>query len=167
MRSFAIAVACLLAAGSALAGERSVYTPTKGPKCIDGSRKYEDDWSCPGPAGYAVEFSDEGNLAAVSIRPSGRKAGASYVFRGRGRIFGDVVDWRLVDDTPTSAVLRVWRAVIQTDGAETEIQELAVFKVTPQEFCRVASVDARQPAANEAARRLASEAAGMPCRSDN
>ncbi|MGY4334939.1 hypothetical protein ACVWWG_009407 [Bradyrhizobium sp. LB7.2] len=71
--------------------------------------------------------------------------------------------WRVVDDKPTAAVLRIWRATAQADGSETEIQELAVFKVTPQESCRVASVDVRQPAANEAARRLASEAARMPC----
>ena len=65
--------------------------------------------------------------------------------------------------SPTAAVLRIWRAAMQTDGSELEVQELAVFKITPQESCRVASVAARQPAANEVARRLASEAARMPC----
>jgi hypothetical protein len=69
----------------------------------------------------------------------------------------------VADDTPTAVVMRIWRAAMQADGSELEVQELAVFKITPQESCRVASVEARQPAANEAARRLASEAAGMPC----
>ena len=158
-----VVVACLLNASNAFAGERSVYMPAHGSTCVDRSREHEGAWSCPGPAGYAAEFSDEGNLAAFSIRPPGRKAGASYVFWGRRRIFGDVVDWRVDDDTPTAAVLRTWRAVIQADGSELEVQELAIFKVTPQESCRVASIDVRQPAANDAARRLASEAAWMPC----
>ena len=78
-------------------------------------------------------------------------------------MFGDIVDWRVADDTPTAAVLRIWRAATQADGSELEVQELAVFRITPQEFCRVASVDVRQPAANEVARRLAGETGGMSC----
>jgi hypothetical protein len=165
MRYAAIVVACLLSASTALADERSVYTPTHGSKCIDRSREYEGAWSCPGPSGYAADFSDEGNLAAISVRPPRRwkRPAAAYAFRGLGRVFGDIVDWRVADDTPTAAVLRIWRAATQADGSELEVQELAVFKITPQESCLVASVDARQPAANEAARRLATEAAEMPC----
>ena len=168
MKYAVVVVACLLNASNALAGERSVYMPAHGSKCVDRSREHEGAWSCPGPSGYAADFSDEGNLAAFSIRPPGRRKGAAaYVFSGRGRVFGEIVDWRVADDTPTAAVLRIWRAAPQADGSEMEVQELAVFKVTPQQSCRVASVDARQSAANEAARRLASEAAGMPCRSDH
>ena len=167
MRYAVVVVACLLNASNALAGERSVYMPAHGSKCVDRSREHEGAWSCPGPSGYAADFSDEGNLAAFSIRLPGRKADTPYVFRGRGQIFGDVVDWRVADDTPKAAVLRIWRAAPQADGSEMEIQELVIFKVTPQQSCRVASVDARQPAANDAARRLASEAALLPCRSDN
>lgn len=164
MKSIAVVVAYLLNASNALAGERSVYMPAHGSKCVDRSREHEGAWSCPGPSGYAADFSDEGNLAAFSIRPPGRrKRAAAYVFSGRGRVFGDIVAWRVADGTPTAAVLRTWRAVIQADGSELEVQELAIFKVTPQESCRVASIDVRQPAANDAARRLASEAAWMPC----
>jgi len=129
------------------------------------SREREGAWSCPGPSGYAADFRDEGNLSAFSIRPPGRRKGAiAHVFRGRGRVFGDVVDWRFAGDAPRAAVLRIWRAEAQADGSELEVQELTVFKITPEESCRVASVDVQQPAANEAARRLASEAAGMPRR---
>jgi hypothetical protein len=42
--------------------------------------------------------------------------------------------------------LRIWRAATQADGSEQEIQELAVFKITPEGSCYVASVDGRQPA---------------------
>jgi hypothetical protein len=165
MKSTTVVFACLLNATIALADERNAYTPTHGPKCIDRSREHEGAWSCPGPSGYAADFSDEGNLAAFSIRlpGQGKRAAAAYAFRGLGRVFGDIVDWRVADDTPTAAVLRIWRAATQADGSELEVQELAVFKITPQESCLVASVDARQPAANEAARRLATEAAEMPC----
>ncbi|MDH2399828.1 hypothetical protein QCM77_07695 [Bradyrhizobium sp. SSUT18] len=141
-----------------------MYTYTHGPKCVDHSREHEGVWSCPGPSGYTGEFSDEGNLAAFSIRSPDRKKGAAaYVFPGRGRVFGDAIDWRIVDDRPAAAVLRIWRAASRADGSEGDVQELAVFKVTPRTSCRVASVDARQTAANETARRLASEAAPMPC----
>ncbi len=100
-------------------------------------------------------------MDAFSIQPPGRrKRAAAYVFSRRGRAFGDIVDWRVADDKPTAAV---WRAATQADGSELEVQELAVFELTPQESCLVVSVDARQPDANEAARRLASETAGMPC----
>jgi hypothetical protein len=164
MKSAAVVVACLLRASIAVADERNVYTPTHGPKCVDRSREHEGAWSCPGPSGYAADFHDEGNLAAFTIRPPGRgKKAAAYVFSGRKRVFGDIVDWSVADDTPTAAVLRIWRGATQADGSEPEVQELAVFKITPEGSCRVARVDARQPNANEAARRLASEAAGMPC----
>ena len=98
-----------------------------------------------------------------SARPGRGKRAAAYVFSGRGRVFGEIVNWRVDDDTPTAAVLRIWCAATQADGSELEVQELAVFKITPEESCRVATVGARQPAANEAARRLASEAVRMPC----
>ncbi|WP_459592762.1 hypothetical protein [Bradyrhizobium diazoefficiens] len=164
MRSAALVLACLLAASGAEAAEQHVYMSTQGPSCVDQSRRYEGAWSCRGPAGYAADFSDEGNMAAVALRPPGRlEKVIAYVFRGSGRVFGDIVDWRIVDGTPTAAVLRIWRAEPQADGAQVQIQELAVFKVTLAESCRVASIDARQPAANEAARRLAGEILSMPC----
>lgn len=164
MRSAGLVAACLLVAGGAEAVEQHVYMSTQGPSCVDQSRRYEGAWTCLGPAGYAADFSDEGNLVAFAIRPPGRMEKViAYVFRGRGRLFGDVVDWSIVDGRPVAAVLRIWRAEPREDGSEAEVQELVVFKVTPGESCRVVSVDARQPAANEAARRLASEAARMPC----
>lgn len=164
MKSNVVVVACLLNANNAMARERSVYVPTHGSECIDRSREHEGAWSCRGPSGYAADFRDEGNLATISIRPPGRmKRADGYIFSGRGPVFGDIVDWRVADDTPTAAVLRIWRATTQADGSEVESQELAIFKITPQGSCRVASVDVRQPAANEAARRLSGEAVRMPC----
>jgi hypothetical protein len=164
MKSAALVVAGLLAAGGAAAGEHNAYMPTNGARCTDRSRQHEGAWSCPGPAGYAADFSDEGNLAAFAIRPPGRmEKVVAYVFPGRDRVFGDIVDWHVVDGAPRAAVLRVWRAVVLVDGSEAEVQELVVFKVGLRETCRIASVNVRQPAANEAARRLAGHAIEKPC----
>ena len=160
----AVVLISLLYVPASFAAELNVYMPTQGANSVDRSRQHEGAWSCRGPAGYLADFSDEGNVAAFAIRPPGRlQKSAAYVFAGRGKVFGDVVDWRLIDGVPTAAVLRVWRAQMQQAGSEHDIQELVVFKVSPRESCPVASIDARQPAANDAARRLAIDAVGMPC----
>lgn len=160
----AVVLMSFLSVAPSFAAERNVYMPTHGTNCVDRSQQHEGAWSCRGPAGYLADFSDEGNVAAFAIRPPGRlQKSVAYTFAGRGKVFGDVVDWHLLDGVPTAAVLRVWRALMQQDGSEHDIQGLVVFKVSPQESCPVASVDVRQPAANDAARHLAIEAVGMPC----
>jgi hypothetical protein len=160
----AVVLISLFYVSTSFAAERNVYMPTQGSNCLDQSRKHEGAWSCRGPGGYLADFSDEGNVAAFAIRQPGRlQKSAAYAFPGRGKVFGDVVDWRVVNAVPVAAVLRVWRAQMQQDGSYHEIQELVVFKVSPQESCPVVSIDARQANANEVARQLADEAAGMPC----
>ena len=160
----AVVLIGFLYVSTSFAAERNVYMPTQGSNCVDRSRKYEGAWSCQGPGSYLADFSDEGNVAAFAIRPSDRlQKSVAYTFPGRGKVFGDIVDWRVVDGVPLAAVLRVWRAQIQQDGSEKEVQELVVLKVSPQESCPVVSVDTRQPAANEVARQFAKKAAGMPC----
>jgi len=78
--------------------------------------EHEGAWSCRGSAGYRAEFADEGNVAAFSIRLSGR-AGKS-TFAGRSKVFGDAVEWVLDGDGPKAAVLRIWRAEMPAEGPE-------------------------------------------------
>jgi hypothetical protein len=161
----AIAVPFMLVSAGCLAAERSVYVPTHGPNCVDHSREHEGAWSCAGPARFAVDFADEGNVASVALRTPKRVGkSAAFVFAGRAKVFGDAVEWILDGDDPKAAVLRIWRAEVSAEGQEREIQELAVFKITSREVCPVGTVDARRPGANEDARRLASEGSVLPCR---
>ncbi|WP_298254960.1 hypothetical protein [Bradyrhizobium sp.] len=164
MRFAAIAVASLLFTGTCFAEEESVYTATHGPNCRERSREYVGAWICPGPSGYVAEFHDEGNLAAVAIRSARQKpASAAYRWRGRGKVFGDMLEWRLVDGFPSAAVLRIWRGDLNEQGEEREVQELVVFKITSSGFCRVGSIDTRRPGANEAAQQRAMKISGEQC----
>lgn len=62
-RSIAGTIGALLLAGHAAADVR--YTPTNGPTCKDYSKPQFGHWVCPGPGGYAIAFSDEGNIAGL------------------------------------------------------------------------------------------------------
>jgi hypothetical protein len=147
----------------AFGSETIVYTLTGGGECVDLSREQLDGWSCPGPAGYSAEFFDEGNLAALVIKPPGRPVHArGYAWRGAGKVFGDRMEWTLGGGVPQAAVLRIWRA----EGSVT-VQELVVFKLTPGRKCRIASFDAGRPSANELARQEASVAMSRECRDDD
>jgi hypothetical protein len=97
----AIAIAFLLVSTGCLAAERSAYAPTHGPQCMDRSREHEGMWSCAGPAGFVVEFVDEGNVASIALRRP-RRTGktVAFVFAGRAKVFGDMVEWILDGDGP-------------------------------------------------------------------
>ena len=99
-------LAVVMPASGALA-DAVVYTPARGTLCQDRSKPEFGYWICPGPGGYVASFSDEGNLSAVSIaRGKARKPATTSEFLGAGRVFGDKVEWHLVDGKPKSAVLR-------------------------------------------------------------
>jgi hypothetical protein len=164
MRFSAAAVIIGVSIGGALAEERTVYMPAQGRSCVDRSRTDVAAWSCRGPAGYSVEFFDEGNLAAVTIRsPRAAVGPSSYSWRGAAKVFGDQVEWHLVERLPKSAVLRIWRTEADAEGGERKVQELVVFKIAPAASCRVGFVDARTPGANELARGLAKDVAAKEC----
>jgi hypothetical protein len=78
-------------------------------------------------------------------------------------VFGDKLEWRMTAGTPYAAILRIWRIDTAADGHERETEELMVLKVSPTGACRVASVNARQPQANEIAQRMSDGAATSPC----
>ncbi len=142
-----------------------IYTPTHGPSCKDRSREGFSRWRCPGPAGYVAEYADEGNIAGIALWHPTRQQHSplSVSWRGAGRVFGEKVEWRMAAGLPHAAILRIWRIDTASAGREREAEELVVLKVSPSGACRVASVDARQPRANEIAQRMSDGAATSPC----
>lgn len=142
-----------------------VYTPTHGASCADRSGEAFNQWRCPGPAGYVAEYADEGNIAGIAIwRPTQQqRASLSVSWRGAGRVFGEKLEWRMMAEGPYAVILRIWRIDSSADGREREVEELMVLKVSSTGACRVASINARQPQANEIAQRMSDGAATSPC----
>jgi hypothetical protein len=164
--AFALTIASTVATNAA----QSVYTTTRGPACKDGSKAHFKVWRCPGPAGYAAEYSDEGNLAAVALWIPGRtsrRAATSVVWRGGGRVFGDLLEWRVDRENPMAAILRIWRIDASSAGGSERREELVLLKLRPEGSCRVVTVPARRPSANEVVRAMSSQVAAMPCLGDD
>lgn len=160
IRSLAIAAALIVLSMTAVRAD-VVYTATSGPTCHDRSKEFVGNWTCPGPAGYAVRFLDEGNIAAIAIGP---RRGISRMknvtqFRGPGRVFGDKMQWLIVDGKPRAAVLRTWRL----DDAEREQQQLDVYAIDRDTVCVVESINVKTPSANERALARAEIAARSGC----
>lgn len=155
-------VSCVICISPAFA--RVVYTATNGPTCTDQSKPEFGDWTCPGPGGYVARFTDEGNLAAVSIAgPRAKKRTATSQFLGAGRVFGDKIEWHVTDGAPKSAVLRIWRREQMRDGSERELQELEIYALNPGLTCPYATVNVTEPDANAKAAAHAEEAMRWQC----
>jgi hypothetical protein len=160
--ALALTVAFPVAASSA----GSVYTRTSGPECKDDSIAEFSRRRCPGPAGYAAEYSDEGNMAGVAVwipGPTRRRAATYLVWRGGGRVFGDLLEWRIDRDRPVAAILRIWRVDASSAGRDETQEELVLLKLRPEGSCRVATMRARRSDANQAVRKMSSQIASMPC----
>jgi hypothetical protein len=112
-----------------------------------------------------AEYTDEGNIAGIALWHPTRqqRSPLSVSWRGAGRVFGEKLEWRMAADLPHAAILRIWRIDAAADGREREVEELMALKVSPTGACRVASVNARQPQANEIAQSMADGAATSPC----
>lgn len=161
MRAASITAAALLLSATSSWAE-IVYTPTNGSTCKDFSKPEAGDWICPGPGGYVARFSDEGNLASVTIGPGPRAKGRGPVqILGSGKVFGDKIQWIVVDGTPRAAVLRVWQRKAVDD--DREIQTLEVFLLERGRTCSFGSFNAAQPGANELALQRAEYAARSDC----
>lgn len=161
IRSLAIAAA-VVALSATIAHADIVYTATGGPTCNAASRDGLGEWTCPGPAGYVVRFLDEGNVAAVAIGSNRRAISRmenTAQFRGAGRVFGDKIQWYLVDGKPRAAVIRTWRL----DDAERETQQLDVYAIDRTGACIVESINVKTTSANERALARATEAARSGC----
>ena len=154
------AVLAMVMSGSALAD--TTFTAASGPKCKDESKPEFGLWTCPGPAGYAVRFADEGNMVSVTLAPSAlvAKAESTAQWRGAGKAFGDKVQWIMRGGAPRAAVIRTWR---RQDDDEREIQELSGFAIDGPKACAYAAVDIHLAKANEAALARAEEAADSRC----
>ena len=164
MRS--ILAALLLGATVTGATAGHVFTPTSGSSCSGSSKPQFNIWRCPGPGGFFAEYADEGNMVAVAIASkasSRRGAAATVSFRGSGKVFGDKLQWLVEDGKPQAAILRIWRTETTKEGAESEVQELIVFKVRSASACQYAVVKASQPSANELAVARALEASSATC----
>ncbi|MGX1322579.1 hypothetical protein AB7M17_006032 [Bradyrhizobium sp. USDA 377] len=153
-------VLAIMAVGSALAD--TTFTAAIGPKCRDESKPEFSVWTCPGPAGYAVRFADEGNMVSLTLAPSRAiaKAGPTAQWYGAGKAFGDKVQWIIRGGAPRAAVIRTWR---RPGDDEREVQELSVFAIDNRRACSYGAVDIHQERANEVALAKAEEAAGLRC----
>lgn len=158
IRTLAVVLA-MVASGRALAD--TTFTAASGPKCKNESKPEFGLWTCPGPAGYAVRFADEGNVVSLTLAPSGSiaKTGPTAQWRGAGKAFGGKVQWIMRGDVPRAAVIRTWRRA----DDDREIQELSVFAIDGKRACPFGAVDIRQPKANDLALAKAEEAAGGRC----
>ncbi|OAF05889.1 hypothetical protein AYJ54_02875 [Bradyrhizobium centrolobii] len=160
-----MALATVLAiAGADGAFGETKFTPASGPGCKDESKDELGLWTCPGPAGYAVRFADEGNIVSLTIAPRRsieKQQGPTAQWRGAGKAFGDKVQWIMRTGVPKAAVIRTWRRPEGDD--ESEIQELSVFAINGERACLYAAIDIRADKANEAALARAEQAADSRC----
>jgi hypothetical protein len=62
---FAWGVTLCGAASDASAG--NIFLPTSGPSCLARSKEFMNVWRCPEPAGYVVEFANEGNIVGIGF----------------------------------------------------------------------------------------------------
>lgn len=163
MRASTIALAAALAALSPTAVRADVvYTATNGPTCRNFSKSQVGDWICPGPGGYVARFSDEGNLASVTIGPGPRAKGRHPMqVLSAGKVFGDKIQWIVVDGVPRAAVLRMFHRADVND--DKELQSLKVFLIESGRTCLFGSIDARQPHANKTALQRAELATRSDC----
>lgn len=168
MKASVSALAATLLAGTSVCAlaDGFLYTPTAGKICADRSRTSLGAWSCPGPAGHAAEFFDEGNVASFGIRlPPERTARTRYAWRGAEKVFGDLVEWQVDKGRPRSAVLRIWRTASDSTGRERTVSELLVFRISAATPCKIAAIDTRRPGANEIAHVIMSQG-NRPCETE-
>lgn len=163
MMSRALIIAAIFALLTSCAQADVIFSPTSGRECRDFSKPEFGDWICPGPGGYAVKFTDEGNIAGITIAPSRsiRKAVSTSQWLGAGKVFGDRMQWVVRGAVPTAAVLRIWRRKSPED--DTEVQELEVYAIDGAKSCAYATIEAGMAKANETALAKAEQAVGWRC----
>jgi hypothetical protein len=140
----------------------TIFTAAIGPKCKDESGPVSL-WICPGPAGYAVRFWDEGNFVALTIAPARSidKAEPTVQWRAAGKAFGDKVQWIMRGGVPKAAVIRTFRRKNEDD--ESEIEEFSVFTIDGARACAYGAVEVHLPRASEVALAQAQQAAERHC----
>ncbi|MCK1742274.1 hypothetical protein IVA80_15730 [Bradyrhizobium sp. 139] len=154
----------LAAAGAGSAFGQTQFTPATGSGCKDESKDGLGLWTCPGPAGYAVRFADEGNIVSLTIAPKRsieKRQGPTAQWRGAGKVLGDKMQWIMRAGVPKAAVVRTWRRPDADDDGE--IPELSVFAINGEKTCLFGAIDIHTDKANEAALARAEQAADSRC----
>jgi hypothetical protein len=162
-RTFLVTVLALVCYPVVGARAETQFTDAKGAYCKDHSKEGFSDWVCPGPGGYAIKFTDEGNMVSLTIAPARSidDAQATAQWPGANKAFGDKVEWIVRDGEPKAAIIRTWRRKSVEDT--TEVQELSVFAINSDVVCSYAAVNARHAHANEEAAAQADRAADWRC----
>lgn len=144
----------------ALDGTRSVYTALDLKACtvLKAASAEGASWLCPGLPGYPIYLAEGDDRMFFSVGPDPEKRRAatqtlksfnSVFIAGSGRA---TVEWRIPRTSrkaqPFAAILRFY-----TSSETARGQVLIVSKVTPNETCHAALIDAEtNPDANERAR---------------
>lgn len=145
-----------------------VVLPTRGGSCETVSADAEfAAWSCPGPAGYRLNYSDSVMSAGVSFSYRHRElASDSLQWPTASTGIGSQIEWRLHDGQPIAAIAARWRRA-EAGESEATFQELLVIKISPTAVCQVGAVGAFGRDALASARAMADgRAAEFKCGKD-
>ncbi len=130
----------------------SVYTATGGKACHVLPEGHLSGRRCKGPGNLSFVILDDGNVVGVEFGLPGKEAVASGMhWRAVGQLIGTRIEWRMSRGRPYAAILRIFTV----DDEDRPVQRLFVAKVTPQQSCQIANVDADQRNATQIARRVA------------
>jgi hypothetical protein len=151
-----LAAALLFALSCPAVAAESVYTDAIGKACADTGDSQGAMSRCPGPAGYAVVFTDEGNVVDARFGPRGHEKNLGGL-QWSGGVDAKKVEWRIEGGHPVAAIFRLSKMNPETAQSHGF---LAVARVTAQGGCLIEMVDAASSSANENARRVADARAG-------
>jgi hypothetical protein len=167
VRSLAVCtIAALLAAAAPCAAEEldSAYTHFDARHCRHTPGTEEEDygsWRCKGFAGIAVVLSAGDQRMTVSFGPHAQDEPAAHeTFGAFNDVYEGTIEWRLERRPdgrmrPFATILRWNVRVDSDDGGHVRGRFLVVTRLGPGGVCRVGTVDATDPGANEAARQMA------------
>ena len=164
------ALCCVVLLGTALRAEvQFAYSPVEPAKCLLYLKEEKGEGHvCAGVGGYNLvltEFDDRAALEVVrsdwpknAIIPLGSVAPDFSWFAGK------VAEWRLGPEGPFAMILRIGVAPTRErpKQAETRLLVVKLPIAGAGEACLVGAVSGRS-GANEAARAMADQSAGLPC----
>lgn len=137
-------------------------------------------WRCAGHDGMMVLLSGGDQRMTMSFGKTAKQAekepAASETFPGFNSVYDGTIEWRI--ETLASGKKRPFATIVrwntrteadaERDDGKSTGRTLVVTRLSPGGVCHVGYVDARQPGANEAARKLADEKArSFKCGTDD
>lgn len=140
-----------------------IVTPSQGADCRTlSSNREEAVWTCPGPAGAFVQYTDFTTRAGLTFG-WGRKVAKpvdaddlSWSPSGSG--LASRMEWRINNGRPFAAIIGRWRQADEAGGSPA-FEELMVIRLAEEMACSVAVLGALAPDAMATARRIADERA--------